>query len=105
MGAECSRHSGRTYDTRGAWWHISHGSIMTRAYLISRSLTSKMRVLLAGMPGRALLPYAMLAGTVRRLSPPIAIPRIPTSQPLMTSPLPTLKLKGLPFLLAARKRC
>lgn len=70
-------------------------------HLISRSLTSKTRVLLAGMPGRPLLPYAALGGTVRRRSPPMAMPRMPTSQPLMTSPLPILKLNGLPFLLAA----
>lgn len=33
--------------------------------------------------------------TIRR-SPPTAIPTTPTSQPLMTSPLPKPKLNGLP---------
>lgn len=37
---------------------------------------------------------------VSRRSPPIDMPTTPTSQPLMTWPLPTLKEKGLPFLLA-----
>src|SRR5436190_3106886 len=35
-------------------------------------------------------------------SPPTAMPGIPMSQPLITSPLPSLKEKGFPFLLATR---
>jgi hypothetical protein len=31
------------------------------------------------------------------------MPAIPISQPLMTSPLPSLNVKGLPFLLAVKK--
>lgn len=37
---------------------------------------------------------------VKRRSPPMDMPTTPMSQPLMTWPLPTLKEKGLPFLLA-----
>ena len=47
-----------------------------------------------------LLPYARLAGTVIRRSPPTDMPATPMSQPLMTSPPPSLKLNGLPFLFA-----
>jgi hypothetical protein len=54
----------------------------------------------AGIPGMPLLPYARLAGIVIRRSPPTDIPATPISQPLMTSPAPSLKLNGLPFLFA-----
>lgn len=37
---------------------------------------------------------------VSRRSPPTDMPWMPISQPLMTSPLPTLKLNGVPFLFA-----
>ena len=47
-----------------------------------------------------LLPYARWAGTVRRRSPPIDMPMTPMSQPLITSPAPSLKVKGLPLLFA-----
>src|SRR5690242_1488822 len=36
----------------------------------------------------------------RRRPPPAVMPATPTSQPLMTWPTPSLKAKGLPFLLA-----
>lgn len=69
-------------------------------YLISRSLTSKVKVELPGIPGTPLLPYARCAGIVNLRSPPTDIPATPMSQPLMTSPAPSLKEKGLPFLFA-----
>ena len=72
-----------------------------QVYLISNNLTSKIRVLLAGIPGWPLLPYASCAGMVILRSPPIDSPAIPISQPLMTSPAPSLKVNGLPLLFAA----
>lgn len=69
-------------------------------YLISRSLTSKTSVLFAGIPGFLELPYAKLAGIVSLRSPPTDIPRTPMSQPLMTSPAPSLNWNALPFLFA-----
>jgi hypothetical protein len=69
-------------------------------FLISNNLMSKTRVELAGIPGRDLLPYARFEGIVNRRSPPTAIPATPMSQPLMTSPVPSLKENGLPLLFA-----
>ena len=68
--------------------------------LMVSSFRSKMSWELAGIPGMDLLPYARLAGTLIRRSPPIDIPATPISQPLITSPEPSLKLNGFPFLLA-----
>ena len=70
------------------------------AYFMSSSFKSNIRVLFAGIFPMARLPYAMLGGTVNRRSPMAAIPTTPTSQPLITSPLPSLKVKGGPFLFA-----
>lgn len=82
----------------------SHGAdcrlIVVSIYLISKSLTSKTKVLFAGIPGCPLLPYARWAGIVSLRSPPTAMPATPMSHPLMTSPAPSLKLNGLPDLLA-----
>lgn len=84
--------------------HESHAMIKSRtAYLTSRSLTSKINLLLGGIPGTPLLPYARWAGIVRRRSPPMAMPATPISQPLITSPLPSLKEKGGPFLFAVSR--
>lgn len=69
-------------------------------YLMSRSLTSKISFELAGIPGSAFLPYARWGGIVTLRSPPTAMPGIPMSQPLITSPLPSLKENGGPFLFA-----
>jgi hypothetical protein len=41
---------------------------------------------------------------VNRRSPPTAMPITPISQPLITSPAPSLKPKGLPFLFAIEVR-
>lgn len=84
--------------------HIVQIQKQATIYLISSSLTSKINFELAGIPGRAFLPYARLGGIEMRRSPPTAMPATPISQPLMTSPLPSLKVKGLPFLLAVRIR-
>ena len=62
-----------------------------------------MRVEFAGMPGFAVPPYARAAGTVKRRSPPTDMPATPMSQPLMTSPEPSLKVNGLPFLFAVNR--
>lgn len=69
-------------------------------FLISSSLMSKTSSLLAGIPGRALLPYARCAGMFNLRSPPTCMPATPISQPLITSPTPSLKENGFPFLLA-----
>lgn len=61
---------------------------------------SKISSELAGMPGSALEPYASFAGIERRRSLPACMPATPMSQPLITSPTPSLKEKGFPFLLA-----
>ena len=63
---------------------------------------SKVSCELAGIPGMDLLPYARFAGTTIRRSPPTDMPATPMSQPLMTSPVPSLKLNGLPFLFAMK---
>ncbi len=39
----------------------------------------------------------------RRRSPPTSMPTMPMSHPLITSPIPTLKEKGVPFLLAVER--
>ena len=69
-------------------------------YLISSNLMSKTRVLLAGMLGKLLLPYARFAGMVSLRSPPTDMPATPISQPLMTSPAPSLNENGFPFVFA-----
>lgn len=71
-------------------------------YLVANSLTSKISLELAGIPGRDCLPYARWDGMVILRSPPTAMPGIPMSQPLITSPLPILQEKGFPPLLAVR---
>ena len=64
---------------------------------------SKIKSEFPGMSGGApFLPYASAAGMVRRRSPPGIMPATPTSQPLITSPFPSLKEKGLPFLFAGK---
>mmetsp|Transcript_10067 Transcript_10067/g.41552 ORF Transcript_10067/g.41552 Transcript_10067/m.41552 type:complete len:270 (+) Transcript_10067:480-1289(+) len=55
------------------------------------SSTSKMSVALPGMaPFTPFLPYAMAGGMVSRRLSPTRMPATPTSQPLMTSPMPSL---------------
>ena len=68
--------------------------------MTAKSFKSKVSSELAGMPGMPFLPYARLAGTIIRRSPPADMPATPISHPLITSPLPSLKLKGLPDLFA-----
>ena len=68
--------------------------------LIEIILMSKTRFELAGMPGMPLLPYPRFAGILIRRSPPRDMPATPMSQPLMTSPEPSLNVNGLPFLFA-----
>ena len=69
-------------------------------YLTSRSFRSKISCEFGGIPAVPLLPYPSDAGTVMRRSPPADIPATPMSQPLITSPAPSLKLNGVPFLFA-----
>mmetsp|Transcript_7815 Transcript_7815/g.30932 ORF Transcript_7815/g.30932 Transcript_7815/m.30932 type:complete len:260 (+) Transcript_7815:462-1241(+) len=58
------------------------------------SSTSKMRVALPGMaPFTPFLPYAIAGGMVSRRLSPTRMPATPTSQPLMTSPMPSLNWK------------
>lgn len=52
----------------------------------------KTRVEFPGIPGWDRLPYAIAGGMVINRSPPICMPATPTSQPLMTSPLPKRNL-------------
>lgn len=69
--------------------------------LTSSNFRSNTSVELGGIASPAfLLPYARLAGTVMRRSPPIAIPATPMSQPLITCPEPSLNENGAPFLFA-----
>jgi hypothetical protein len=79
--------------------HLSYRAVRL-VYETEMHLMSKMSSELAGMPGSAFEPYASFAGIVRRRSLPACMPATPTSQPLMTSPTPSLNEKGLPFLLA-----
>ena len=65
-------------------------------------LISNVSFELAGMPGRDFFPYARRAGTTILRSPPTLMPSRPMSQPLMTSPAPSLKEKGLPDLLLSK---
>ena len=51
---------------------------------------------------RTLEPYAKAAGIVNFLLPPTAIPFTPISHPRITSPAPSLKVKGLPFVLESK---
>ena len=48
------------------------------------------------MPCVPFFPYAAAAGHVIRRLPPTRMPWTPMSHPLITSPLPRWKLKGLP---------
>mmetsp|Transcript_4873 Transcript_4873/g.22341 ORF Transcript_4873/g.22341 Transcript_4873/m.22341 type:complete len:364 (-) Transcript_4873:121-1212(-) len=58
------------------------------------SSTSKMSVALPGMaPFTPFLPYAIAGGMVSRRLSPTRMPATPTSQPLMTSPMPSLNWK------------
>lgn len=69
-------------------------------YLIVMSLMSKISLEFAGIPGAPFLPYPSCDGMVIRRSPPAAMPAMPMSIPLITSPPPSLKVRGFPFLLA-----
>jgi len=61
---------------------LAVNAVNDAAYLLMLiNLTSKTKVLLAGSPGMALLPYASLGGIVSLRSPPAAIPTIPISHP------------------------
>src|SRR5262249_30219314 len=65
-----------------------------RTQRTSSSSTSNTSVELGGITGgNPRAPYASSGGMVSRRTSPIFIPATPWSQPLMTSPAPSLKLK------------
>mmetsp|Transcript_47201 Transcript_47201/g.75571 ORF Transcript_47201/g.75571 Transcript_47201/m.75571 type:complete len:266 (-) Transcript_47201:1-798(-) len=61
-------------------------------YLTAMSSTSKRSVALGGISGgEPFLPYPSLGGMTSLRLPPTLIPAMPLSQPLMTSPAPSVK--------------
>lgn len=79
---------------------IDQSKQLPRPYLISMHLTSKTSELFGGIDPVFLLPYARCAGMVILRSPPVWMPCIPISQPLITSPEPSVNRNGGPFLFA-----
>jgi hypothetical protein len=75
---------------------IYNSSLLTPSMLTSS--VSKIKTLLAGMGPAPLLPYAHSGWMVNFLFSPGHMSSRPWSQPLMTWPLPTLKLRGWPRL-------
>ena len=76
-----------------------NSSLLTPSMLTSS--VSKISTLFAGIGPAPLLPYAQSGWIVSFLFSPMHMSSRPWSQPLMTWPLPTVKLRGWPRLYEA----
>src|ERR1700691_3934989 len=65
-------------------------------YFTLTSLTSKISAEFGGTDGRPAAPYAKSGGMCSWRLPPTFIPEIPSSQPLMTCPAPSMNSYGGP---------